>query len=185
MICSDDRYPYKVIPYQGKSESNHEGLLGSRVVRELLDVISDDVNYHDVYFDNLFTSLPLLEDLRTQGIRGTGTVGANRFLGAPLPPPNEMQKKERGTTEVCSASNVCVIQRVDNKAVILASNHQTNEPLNTCKRYNRTKKARLDVNQPYLIRKYNAHMGGAGQLNGFINNLQPCIGGKNSIGHNY
>ena len=46
--------------------------------------------------------------------------------------------------------------------VILALNHQTHEPLNT---YNRTKKARLDVNQPYLIRKYNAHMGGVDQLN--------------------
>ena len=43
-------------------------------MRELLDVISDDVNYHDAYFDNFFTSLPLLEDFQTQGIRATGTV---------------------------------------------------------------------------------------------------------------
>ena len=90
---------------------------------------SDDVNYHDVYFDHFFTSLPLLEDLRKQGIRGTGTLRANKLLGAPLPPPKEMQKKERGTIEVCSA-----------EAVILASNHQTHEPLNTYKWYNRTKK---------------------------------------------
>ena len=96
-------------------------------MREPLDVISDDVNYHDVYFDNFFTSLPLLEDLQTQGIRATGTVRTNRLLGAPLPPPKEMQKKERETTEVCSASDVCVVQWVDN----LASNHQTHEPMNT------------------------------------------------------
>ena len=88
MICSDDGYLYKVIPYQGKSESNHEEPLGSRVVRELLHIISDDVNYHDVYFDNSFTSPQLLEDLRTQGITGKGTLRANRLLGAPLPPPN-------------------------------------------------------------------------------------------------
>ena len=157
MICLDDGYSYKVIPYQDKSESNHEGPLGSRVVRELLDVISDDVNYHDVYFGNFCTSLPLLEDLRTQGICAKGTVSANRLLGALLPPPKEIQKKERKTIEGCSASNVCVVQCVDNKPVILASHHQTLEPLNTCKWYNRTKKARLDVNEPYLIRKYNAH----------------------------
>ena len=30
------------------------------------------------------------------------TVRANRLLGVPLPPPKEMQKKERGVTEVCS-----------------------------------------------------------------------------------
>ena len=111
---------------------------------------------------NFSRSLPLLEDLRTQGIRTTGTVRANSLLGAPFSPPKETQKKERGTIVVCSASNVYVVQWVDNKVVILALNHQTHEPLNT---YNRTKKARLDVNQPYLIRKYNAHMGGVDQLN--------------------
>ena len=179
MVCSDDGYPYKVIPYQGKSESKHEGLLGSRVVKELLDVVIDnDASYHDVYFDNYFTSIPLLEDLRTQGIRATGTVRCYRLHGAPFPPAKEMQKKERGTIEVCSTSNVCVVQWVDNKAVILASNHQTHEPINTCKRYSRSKKARLDINQPHVICKYNAHMGGVDQLDGYLNNLRPCIGGK-------
>ena len=38
--------------------------------------------------------MPLLEDLQTQGIGAAGTVMANRLLGAPLPPPKEMQKKE-------------------------------------------------------------------------------------------
>ena len=146
VICSDDGYPYKVIPYQGKSESNREGPLGSRVVIELLDVRSDGVNYHDVYFDNFFTSLPLLKYLRTQEIHATGIVRANRLLEEPLPTPKEMQKKERGTTEVYSASNVCVVQWVDNKVLLLASKHQTKELLNTCKGYNCTKKARLDVN---------------------------------------
>ena len=65
--------------------------------------------------------------------------------------------------------------------MILASNHQTHEPLNKCKWYNRTKKARLDVNEPYLIRKYNAHVGGVDQLDGFMNNLLPYIGGKKMV----
>ena len=68
-------------------------------MRELLGVVSDRVNYHDLYFDNCFTSLPLLEDPRTQRIRATGTVRANRLLGAPLP-LKEMPKKESGTIEV-------------------------------------------------------------------------------------
>ena len=116
---------------------------------------------------------------QTQGITATGTVRANRLLRAPLPPPEEMQKKERGIIEVWS---VCLVHWVDNKVVILASNHQTHEPLNTCKRYNGTKKARLD--QPYLIRKYNAHMGSVDQLDGFMNSLWPCIfdDSKNSRG---
>ena len=167
VICSDDGCAYNFIPYQGKSRSNHEGPLSSRVVEELLDVISDDVNYHDVYFGNFFTSLPLLEESRMQGICATGTVRTDRLFGAPLPPPKEMQKEEGGIIEVYSASNVYVVQWMDNNAVILASHNQTHNPLNTCKRYNRTKKSQLDVNEPYLICKYNVHMGGVYQLNGF------------------
>ena len=34
------------------------------------------------------------------------------------------------------------------------------------------------MQQPYLIKKYNAHMGGVDQLDGYLNNLRPCIGGK-------
>lgn len=66
VICSDG-YTYKVLLYQGKSESNYEGRLSFRVVRELLDVRSDDVIYRDVYFDNFFISLPLLEDFSNTG----------------------------------------------------------------------------------------------------------------------
>ena len=96
------------------------------------------------------------------------TVKANRLLGAPLPSPDEIQKKDNGAIEVFSASNAFVIEWVDSKAMILALNYQTHELSNTCKRYNRTKKAQLDLNQPCLIRKYNA---GVDHLDGFMNNL--------------
>ena len=66
VICADG-YTYKVLPYQGKSESNYEGPLGFKVVRELLDVRSDDLNYRDVHFDKFFISLPLLEDFSNTG----------------------------------------------------------------------------------------------------------------------
>ena len=78
-------------------------------MRELLDVICDNVNHHDVYFNNFFTSLPLLEELQTQGICAT-IVRANKLLGVPFPLLKEMQKKERRAMEVCSTSNVCIVQ---------------------------------------------------------------------------
>ena len=62
---------------------------------------------------------------------------------------------------------------------MVASNHLTHEPNNNCKRYSRAKKARIDVAQPNLIRQYNCYMGGVDQLDGCLNNLRPCIGGKN------
>ena len=66
VFCSDDGYPFKVIPYQGKAErregrekgrpregkaESREGPLGSTVVKNLLDVVTDD-RIHDTYFDN-------------------------------------------------------------------------------------------------------------------------------------
>ena len=33
VVCSGDGYPYKVTPYQGKSESKHEVLLVSELLR--------------------------------------------------------------------------------------------------------------------------------------------------------
>ena len=46
------------------------------------------------------------------------------------------------------------------------------------KRYDREEKNRVNVDQPNLIRKDNKYMGGVDQLDGFLNNLRPCIGGR-------
>ena len=50
--------------YQGKAERN-EGPLKPTTVKNLLDVVTDD-RIHDVYFDNFFTSVPLLEKFEFQ-----------------------------------------------------------------------------------------------------------------------
>lgn len=175
VLCSDDGFPFKVIPYQGKSGNKQP--LGPRVVKDLLEVI-DDNRQHDVYFDNFFTSVPLLEDLKHQGLPATGTIRVNRLPGLPLPSIKTMEKDERGKMKVCSTLDVSVVRWVDNKVVTVASNHLTHEPLSTCKRYSKVKRARLDFSQPLMIRKYNAHMGGVDQLDAYLNNLRPCIGGK-------
>ena len=177
VICSDDGYPFKVILYQGKAVGNREVPLGTRVVKELLEVLTD-TRRHDVYFDNFFTSLTLLEDLKTKSLPATATIRSNRLRGLPLPSNKQMEKKERGFMSVRSTSDVCAVRWADNKVVAVASNHLTHEPNRNCKRYSRVKKARINVPQPHLIRKYNAYMGGVDQLDGYLNNLRPCIGGK-------
>ena len=63
VLCSDDGYPFEVNPYQRKAERN-EGPLGPSIVKNLLDIVTDD-RIH-VYFDNFFTSVPLLEELKTE-----------------------------------------------------------------------------------------------------------------------
>ena len=62
--------------------------------------------------------------------------------------------------------------------VTVLSNHSSCKPLQTCKRYDRKGKNRGKADQPNLINNYNKHLGDVDQLDGFVNNLRPCIGGK-------
>ena len=61
---------------------------GADVVLGLLD------KGNIVTFDNLFTSLPLLDKLTEKGIGGLGTLRQNRLQNAPLK-EEELRKKER------------------------------------------------------------------------------------------
>ena len=108
VLCSDDGYPFKVNSYQGKAERN-EGPLGPSTVKNLLDVVTND-RIQDVCFDNFFTSVLLLEELKNKGIPATGTIRINRLPGLPSPSNKEMEKKERGFMSVCSTENLCSVR---------------------------------------------------------------------------
>ena len=82
VICSNDGYPFKVIPYQGKLNSNKEGPLGPRLVKQLLEIVTD-ANKYDVYFDNFFTLLPLLEELKQMSLPDTGTISYRSWFTKP------------------------------------------------------------------------------------------------------
>ena len=130
VLCSDDGYPFKVNPYHGKAE-RREGPLGSTVVKNL-DVVTDD-RIHDIYFENFFTSVPLLEELKKKGIPAAGTTRINRLPGLPPPSNKEMEKKERGFMSVCSTFDLCSVRWVDNKVVTMFSNQLTEAPTSKCK----------------------------------------------------
>ena len=111
VLAADDGYPFKVVPYQGKEQGAVSGLLGPRVVNSLLEVVEHPAK-HEVYFDNFFTSIPLLLDLRKHGMKATGTVRNNRTGNCPLTPAGVklMQKKERGEMEVYSHKDLCAVR---------------------------------------------------------------------------
>ena len=67
-----------------------DGIMG---LVEKVDVITGSL----VYFDNLFTSVPLLERLSSKGVGGTGIVTTKRMMAIPLPLRNTGEKTyERG-----------------------------------------------------------------------------------------
>ena len=137
--------------------------LGPKVVTRLLE-IADAPNF--------FTSPNLLLQLREKGFKATGTVRVNRLKGTSLKDTKQMVKMNRGSMDISSTPFLCVVRWVHNKVVTVLSNHSSHEPLQTCKRYDRKEKNRVNADQPNLIHKYNKYMGGVDQLDGFLNNLE-------------
>nr|CAI5862844.1 unnamed protein product [Callosobruchus analis] len=78
------------------------------------------VHFH-LFFDNFFTSLHLIEELRIMGLKGTGTIRENRVGKAcPLSRSTEMRKKERGAIESVSSdtNTISLCKWHDNSVVI-------------------------------------------------------------------
>ncbi|KAF2878764.1 hypothetical protein ILUMI_27405 [Ignelater luminosus] len=72
---------------------------------EMLDSLPDSVRQLPLklYFDNLFTSLNLLDELRNRGYHGIGTLKENRIpRNCSITASNSMKKKSRGEREIAS-----------------------------------------------------------------------------------
>jgi DNA excision repair protein ERCC-6 len=119
--------------------------------------------------DNLFTSLDLLNHLGKLELGVVGTMRQNRVLNLPLPSKKDMEKNmERGDHRVLYSADgeICVVQWKDNKAVYLASNCFSVEPMGTVSRYNGADKAYKQIPCPRMIPLYNESMGGVDLLDG-------------------
>ncbi|XP_067616603.1 piggyBac transposable element-derived protein 1-like [Eurosta solidaginis] len=103
VLCDTNGYAYRFEIYSGSS--NHDiilpgtpdiGATGNVVIR-LSQTVPNFVN-HILYFDNFYTSLPLLVYLRARGIYSLGTVRANRIPKCKLPTDKseELKKAPRG-----------------------------------------------------------------------------------------
>mgnify|MGYP002654938911 CR=1 FL=1 len=68
------------------------------------------------------------------------------------------------------SGEICVVQWKDNKAVYLASNCFSPEPLGAVSRYHKSERAYKNVPIPRLILEYNSHMGGVDLLDNAVKN---------------
>lgn len=145
-------------PYCGSAtDISDEGLgQGPNVVLGLVQKSGLGVG-SQVFFDNLFTSFPLLQHLSAMGIAGTGTVRQNRLNRIPIIKKKEMEKKTipRGQMEAIYQADQVLVAWKDNKAVYMASNKFGAELGNPCRRFNRTEKRYDMVQCPKVIGKYN------------------------------
>ena len=98
-LCGSDGYPYNIKIYQGKKKKFQDQPLGSRVINNMVDVITKNSSalLHELYFDNFFTSYNLMSTLAKINVRATGTIRENRTARAnqKMISSKQLQKQER------------------------------------------------------------------------------------------
>ncbi|XP_039292535.1 piggyBac transposable element-derived protein 3-like [Nilaparvata lugens] len=169
-------FAYNLEVYTGKDDNvqtDDEPDLGasSNVVVRLLRIVESHQNYK-VYFDNYYTSLPLLDFLKKRGILSLGTVRRNRVVNCKLPDEKEIKTLKRGSiVEYVGDYNGTQISNLvwkDNKAVTMLSTFSGTEPVTKVKRFDQKEKKEISVPCPNVISIYNSHMGGVDLLDSLI-----------------
>ena len=123
-LCSTSGYTVHLEPYCGASTQLAKSSMGQGpdVVKGLLEKADVSPGSH-IYFDNLFTSLPLLVWMSEKGLGGTGTMTQTRMIAIPLPSRKTFEKQyERGEYSMIYHQDIVAVGWNDNKAVFLASN---------------------------------------------------------------
>ena len=161
-------YAIHLYPHAGKDKNYNSNLgLGGSVVATLAEKLPSQVgsNYH-IIMDNFFTSTNLLRILKAKGITATGAASINRVENAPLRPIKEMEKLERGASDVGTDknSNLTLVQWKDNKVVTVVSTFVEKMPLRKANHYVKAQNGRAQINQPQSIFLHNKGMGGVDRL---------------------
>ncbi|KAM7291292.1 piggyBac transposable element-derived protein 3 [Ixodes scapularis] len=175
--CSSEGMAYDFELYQGKGtgtseEHKHLGLGGSIVMR-LVEHMPKFGNFK-CYFDNYFTSVPLLRELKEVGIWAVGTIRANRLQGCVLKPEKELRREGRGSLDykVTREGDVTLVRWQDNGNVNIASTYVGVENLSTVRRWSEATKQHVDIACPAIIKEYNAFMGGVDKMD-YLLSLYP------------
>lgn len=159
-LADDAGYIYMVIVYTGKAESQRNCEqrkllgLGGDVVMSLLQNVKE--KNHKLFFDNFFSSIPLLEMLRSRDVLACGTIRSSR---KDFPQLIDDKALKRGDFDYRSTPlGITVFKWMDSKPVHLISNyHGTSMDSVQRKQKDGTK---VTVTCPNVVSDYNKHMGG-------------------------
>ena len=171
-------YMVQCEPYQGActGTSRPELGLGGSVVVDLVAELPRHRQY-TLFFDNFFTSLKLMDHLKLDGFRATGTIRSNRVENAPLTDVKKFAKNSRGAFEFAQdvSSGILLVRWHDNNVVTLASNCHSATPVEQAKRWSNRDKKTITVDQPRIIAAYNRHMGGVDRLDQNVSSYRISI----------
>ena len=152
-LTSTEGYLFHAEPYCGSDTKLKDTGLGqgADVVLGLIEKCNLSSGC-TLTFDNLFTSLPLLDELSKRGIGGLGTLRQNRLENIPVPTKQLMKKTIRGSYQGATDNhgNTMVIWH-DAAVVTCASNYAKALPESFVKRWSKTKKRKLILQFQTLI----------------------------------
>ena len=102
-------------------DTKHLGL-GALVVLRLAETTPKQKN-HKVCFDNYFTGMRLIRELKMKGIHSVGVVKSNRFMGCVLKTEKELKKEGRGSmdSKISDEGDISVVRWLDNLVTLASS----------------------------------------------------------------
>ncbi|XP_024153448.1 piggyBac transposable element-derived protein 2 isoform X2 [Oryzias melastigma] len=127
---------------------------------------------HKLFFDNWFTSVPLILTLAQQGIHCAGTVRVNRLPGVSMMCDAELKRTGRGSfdqkTAMVGDTTLHAVKWYDNRSVSLLSDYIGAHPVTDVDRWDGKQKKVIRVPCPAVVREYNKNMGGVDLLDSLI-----------------
>ncbi len=162
-------YTGKILPVPGEPDLG----ASSNIVLHLAKTIPEGMN-HLLYFDNWFTSIPLVTHLAKKDIHCLGTVRINRVPGisSHISSDKELLKRGRGFYNEFASTidgvDMRLVKWADNKCVHLLSDFASVSPMGTCKRYDKRKREIVEVQCPSIVRTYNSFMGGVDLMDSLV-----------------
>lgn len=138
--------------YTGKKGNSTEKKLGERVVLSMTEALCG--YNHTIYFDNYFTSVDLMEQLKAKNILACGTVNKTRIN---LPKFEDDKSLSRGYCDWWCKGELCAIKWKDKRCVYLLSNFHNPESIITVKRRERDGST-SEITCPVAVADYNSNM---------------------------
>lgn len=173
-LCTPSGYLVNFEIYQGKnprSNLEYEAKFGkcAAPLVSMIDDFPDELKSlsFQFYFDNLFTSYPLLAYLKSCGYNGTGTIRENRIpASCPLVHKKDFKSMERGYSESIEmkSTGICLVKWKDNNVVCMLSTCFGEDPKSMAQRYSKASGSKINVPRPCAITEYNKFMCGVDRL---------------------
>ena len=163
--CDTNGFCHLAIPYLGRNGGDPPSKMG--LYFDIIDKLCRDIRYknHQVYFDNLYTSVPLIKFLYTKQIYAVGTVRSNKKLLPPTMRNSKQSKLNRGESKFfqdARCSNlVCCLWKDCKDCKIIGSNSPAGVSTNVARRVGHR---HIQVQMPIILQKYTQNYGGVDSL---------------------